>query len=148
MSLSVLGLSTGWWVGLSSPGNEPEEGPEGSVGAPALDGQVKTNLLLFLFTSPSKPLRCPFPLSVSSQMPPGPRSLCSSLPLESQGGLWVWRLWPSDQALRLGFYKVCRSPASSRWTFSEMLSFHLDSWSMKAKGGRLGSCVAFLGRAR
>lgn len=27
--------STGWWVGSSSPGNEPEEGPEGNRGCPS-----------------------------------------------------------------------------------------------------------------
>lgn len=57
----------------------------------------------------------------------------------AQGGLWAWLLWPPDQALGLGFYKVCRSPASSRWTFPEMLPSHLDSRQVKAKGGTVGT---------
>ena len=136
--------STGWWVGSSSPGNEPEEGPEGNVGALALAGQVKYQSV---FVPVHKPFKTP-KVSISIvYLQPHVLSapLCVWI---AQGGLWVWLLGPADQALGRGCYKVCRAPASSRWAFSEMLSFHLDSWPVKAKGGRLGSCVAFLGRAR
>lgn len=77
MSLSVLGLSTGWWVGLSSPGNEPEEGPEGSVGAPALDGQVKNQSV---FVPVHKPFKTPkVSISIVRLQPDAPRPTFSLL---------------------------------------------------------------------
>ena len=77
--------STGWWVGSSSPGNEPEEGPEGNVGAPALAGQVKNQSVFVPVHKPFKTPKVSISIVYLQPEPPAPRSLCSSLCLDSTG---------------------------------------------------------------
>lgn len=64
-------------LGLSSPGNEPEEGPEGTVGAPALDGQVKNQSV---FVPVHKPFKTPkVSISIVRLQPDAPRPTFSLL---------------------------------------------------------------------